>query len=146
MTHSIRISVGDWSNDGHGQYECFDIDSNKTLAELDAIDKTCKARLGFETGDIAYEYEEPRVRWSIVDSLIKAGYVFKDEDLDEDYDPETYEDRDDSDKGGLWVTAENCFYLWMHILQFLDPTFEFERLDENIPTLRSHIGYGCFGS
>ncbi|ALA47891.1 hypothetical protein ABE137_12035 [Brevibacillus laterosporus] len=63
MQHIIKIPIGDWSNDGHGQYKVFTIKSNYPVLSLqEAYKASCKLTgLQFNHGDNYAELPNNRI-------------------------------------------------------------------------------------
>lgn len=138
MTYTVKIPIGDWSNDGHGKCDYFYITSNKSASEIDAITARVHGVLGFRIGDICDEYEVMELDGEIIEHLTEAGFVLTKQHVE---DPAT----DD-----LFMTSEHVLHLWMDILKFIDPTFEYSMFDRDagvqLVDHRDIPGYGVFGS
>lgn len=99
----LKITIGDWSEDGHGVYEQFVFESNKTVKEVqDAYKASCKLTgLQFNHNDnytgivdnyrnyrndrqICTEYEDSEISEFALDILKEHGIIIDDDNLDED--------------------------------------------------------------
>lgn len=136
MKNQIRFPIGDWSHDGHGQCDWFIISSNKTVEEVREIHFKCNDVLGFEIGDICSEYGENTIPSTILKILHdnQVTKLFLSESI---HSPET------------------VVQLWLDILKYIDPSFEYEIENKKIPTIifggydnkKRHLynpGYGLY--
>lgn len=90
--HKIKIPIGDWSNDGHGRYKVFEIESNYPVHDLqEAYKESCRIvgiqfnhhyedYMGIEIDSyrsnerlICTEYEDSRLSEFAYDTLIDHG-------------------------------------------------------------------------
>lgn len=107
----IKITIGDWSQDGHNQYDESVFESNKTVEEIqDAYKASCKLtgiqfnhnedytglKLGYRSPFlICTEYEDSKISAEALEILKKHNVtVFIDDDNGDDEDPEYYLDQD----------------------------------------------------
>lgn len=141
LSNRVEFPVGDYSDDGHGRVSNYYIDTNKTIDELVIIHNKSKEVLGFDIGDIADEYQDAFIKSDIINQMDKAGFDWK---SCLDYDAERDDEISDVDVGDYEV-----FIIWVKLLQFIDPSFEYEVV--SLEDLQSFAwqncglpGYGCF--
>lgn len=132
--YQVKFPIGDWSDDGHGKCSWFIIKSNRDVNSLRELHFSCINTLGFDIGDICTEYGEDRISPEIIE-ILKETKIRS--DIDEDYSP------------------NEIFQLWLDILSYLDPTFNYVIERESIPSIifagydekKRHLnnpGYGLF--
>ncbi len=92
MQHKFYITIGDWSDDGHGKTDQFLYESNYEVGELQkAYKKSCK-KTGVKLHEVARDYEDGSVSPAIAKKLLKLGL---DENLIRgDEDDEYWEDNE----------------------------------------------------
>lgn len=162
MSNLIRFTLGSIYGSGHGKKEVYIVKSNLDGNHLSALHQVIKTELGFEIDELVGEYEECSLKPSIVETLHSLSL------LPEELKEELFENSEDlkikdfsftkekvaelySEMDYLYFeTIDNIFVLnlWLSILKFLDPSFEYEILgDDVIYNLNSNInppGYGLF--
>lgn len=162
MSNLIRFTLGSMYGSGHGKKEVYIVRSNLDGNHLVELHKVMKTELGFEIEEILGDYEERSLNPTIVESL--NSLLLLPQDLKEEL-FETAEDLNIKDFNFTkekvtelynkmdylyFETIDNIFVLklWLSILKFLDPSFEYEILgDDVIYNLNSDIsppGYGLF--
>lgn len=123
MSYSIiRFSVGD-QGDGHNQITHFNIVSNKTKEELVNAYAQRDTKLGFKFSLVCADCEENKITPEVKEKFFQLGISLK------DIDPE-------------YMCPDDFFTLWMRVLKFLEPSFEYQMLQtEKFPRTE---GYGCY--
>lgn len=148
MEYKFELSVGDWSNDGHGKTESFVVESNKEVEEIrEAYFQACD-ELGFSL-DGSYkktkatpcsEYEEYSMGIETIESLREFGL-----EITESQEEEWTED---------YVETEDMCDLVLAIIMKQDESVELRRIPrDDMPTLhfygydekKRHIGYFGYG-
>lgn len=135
--YQFCISIGDWSDDGHGKHEDFVVSSNVPVEIVREAHFAMKDKLGFSIEDICSEYED-----TVID--IKTTKIIKDLGFEFEY----YTDNGEAD-----MHDEAMARLWIFLLEKVDPNLKL-KIDD-IPTLHfygfddkrrhiSHVGYGLF--
>ena len=144
MKYKFKIEIGDPSKDGHNQSEDRIIESNKTIEEVrEAYDKSClltglvftsnkdiivnNEKLGWQhleysDRSVCTEYES----WNISEL---AQNILKDNNI------EVFDDEQDID------SLTNIF---LEFIKLSLPDFEYEIIQNIIPSLNLTIGYGLF--
>ncbi len=118
MTYLINFPVGDWSDDGHGKCDHFEVESNKSAQELREIHFSAIDKLGFDIGDICGSYEASELSIDIFDKLVAAGFDIQWQGENQDMEKYFY----DNDSRGMG--SEEVFNLWIDILKFIDKDLE----------------------
>lgn len=144
MSNLVKISIGDWSDDGHGKYEdfYFEVPDQFTKEILNENYVKNKEKFGFGLSDFAENYEDSTIPNKFLDILWEAGL-----------DKESVEvDADDTD-GTSTIFPSSMFEITMfmigHGLEGF--TYEVKELKEDFnmfswwsATEESGIGYGLF--
>ncbi len=140
-----KITVGDWSDDGHGKTETFIVDVvGASRKQMFDNYKRNVDRLGFDPQNIANEYEDSYWPREAVEKLQEVGFPFPEEfDIDDEY----YSD---------WLDLEMYVNLIMFFMtNGLNVAWGIVK-GEEMPTLiggydgyksdrhTSHFGYGYF--
>lgn len=147
-----KISIGDWSNDGHGKYEDFIIESNVDYKEIiAAYKKACEASgvsLHEGKGTSKYtvlcsEYEQHAVPHDAFEKLATIGIKlmeFCDCDHTQPY-----------DEAGEYTGYPSGFVqLFLAMAKTQLPDFKYGLVDDDIITInqtdgfREFMGYGLF--
>lgn len=150
LEYLIKFPIGDWSGNGHERCDWYVVKSNKPVEELREIHFSCKEKLGFTIGNLCEEYQEYRVDAVLSEKLLELGIL----DVVVDGPIEALI----LDKNGRYIPdgTEGLLKLWLEILKYLDPTFEYEIDNEKkIPCINfygpdsknRHLdtpGYGLF--
>lgn len=131
MKYKFKMSIGDWSNDGHGMHEDYLVSSNAPVEKVREAHFAMRDILGFSVEDICSGYEESEVETDVAEKLRTMGFEF------DEMDPET------------------MARLWVFLLGKTDPTLELKIMYDEVPTLHfygfdnqkrhiSFVGYGLF--
>ena len=131
QTYEIKLPIGDWSGDGHGQCEWYTIVSNKPVEQLREIH--FKSRDIFDIEDVFRDCDE----YGYGGDLPEWAEKFFDED------------------GYLEEGPDGMCELWVACLKAADPGLEVTILVDTTPMLPfygfdskkrhiPHIGYGLF--
>lgn len=132
--YKFRMSIGDWSNDGHGKHEDFVVESNAPVEVVREAHFVIKDVTGINIEKICRDYEDSSVPEEIVDELKDIGFEFE-------------------CPGGTY--PEEMANLWIFLLQKANPVLELKIIKDKIPTLHfygfdekkrhiSFVGYGLF--
>lgn len=167
--NQIKFILGDPSGDGHEKNDSFIVLSNLSTDVLTKVYNSCKTELGFDIRDIAGEYGERCIKASIFSTLISKGIITKEDNFYQDL-LETYKeykeeveldlegeelDLTQSDHiQGIYdcmrykyldsIDPQSLLYLWLNILKYLEPNFKYKVVQDTIPVISSHIGYGLY--
>lgn len=134
MDYKFRMSIGDWSNDGHGKHEDYIVMSNHPVERVREAHFRIKEVTGIDIENLCSDYEDSTIPSEVEDRLLVMGFEFECEGC-------TY--------------AEEFAYLWKFLLQKADPGLKLKFSDDDIPTLHfygfdekrrhiGHVGYGLF--
>ncbi len=115
MTHMIRFPIGDWSDDGHGKCEYFEVHSNHPVQHVREVHFKAPEVIGFNIGDMCRNYEECQLSTEVVTKLNAIGIDPNKFLLDGEIDPEDY-----------YMDYESLINIWLAILSYIDPTLELE--------------------
>lgn len=78
MKHSHRIVIGDWSDDGHGKTETFEIKSNLSKKEIEKAYQEGSKLVGFDMiKDICDSYEDSEFPKESYEKLVSLGCKVK---------------------------------------------------------------------
>lgn len=137
--YKFRMSIGDWSDDGHGKHSDFIIRSNFPVEVVREAHFAMENVLGFNIEDLCSEYEE-----TVID--IKTTKIIKDLGFDfEDY----------TEIGEAEMYASAMAKLWIFLLQKVNPELKLEIIKDEIPDFHFYgfdgqkrhigqVGYGLF--
>ena len=78
--HDIKFTLGDYSRDGHGQFDDYIVESNKPVEHLRELHFSCIETLGFDIGDMCRDYEDNQLDESIFD-ILREHNILDDESL-----------------------------------------------------------------
>ena len=141
----MKISFGDYYDDGHGKYVTLDMYCNRTVNELFEIEKKAEKKTGyrFQTNDdqrlgtttICSDYEDSSIKDEIVQDLISQGFDNIITYDDQEYPLHVLED-------GMDDFAE----FFMRWLKMADPDLQWRFADQDeIPhAVFNCRGYGMF--
>jgi len=158
------ITLGDWSDDGHGKIETFAFKTNKDADSIRKAYRASEKLTGISFGNkskehimykICTQYEESVISFNALEVLefhglsvchYVDGKAFDDLDFPEDC---FFENA--ADKSGLCVTNKDLFYLimWFIGLSLDDFIWEASKMPESIngywnEDLNEQWGYGMF--
>ena len=142
--YDIKFTLGDYSRDGHGQFDDYIVESNKPVEHLRELHFSCIETLGFDIGDMCRDYEDNQLDESIFD-ILREHNILDDESL---YLLQTnkYNIEDPDELLGIWLS----------ILIHLDPSLTLlVKTPDEIPSMhfygydekRRHLnnpGYGLY--
>jgi len=137
----VKLSIGDWSQDGHNQYEEFVYESNKSVEEIQEAYKASCALTGLQfnyiqdkenyTGlnlnwqdsdyddrQIAVEYESSHIS-KLAEEILKSHGI----DVWEGYDPQVYDFK--AEKCPI-QDEENFIDLWLQFVKLSLPDLKLE--------------------
>ena len=138
-THDVILTVGDWSRDGHNQFDQFRFRCNKNRKKVEAAYKTGAQMIGFDLTKYCTDYEDSHIPTAEIQKLSDAGARLpkwgeeNSTNLMEDLD--LYDLRDDS----FSVETELYAELYMAIAQVGDPDFVWQLVPTNFEN-EIHIG------
>lgn len=136
--YKFRMTIGDRSNDGHGLYKDFIIESNVPARAVRKAHFSMEDKLGFKIENICSNYEDNTIDSETTKAIEKLGYEFKDFDDDE-----------------VYMYPEEMIRLWIFLLKKIDTSLELKIVDDEIPYFDScesgedgghvgQVGYGLF--
>lgn len=137
--YQFRLTIGDWSRDGHGRSEDFLVISNAPVESVREAHYKIKDATGIDIESICSEYEEDEIDGETVEVLKRMGFQFE----------------NSSGMGDGIVNVPEMARLWVFLLQKADPTLELSMVEDEIPTLQFYgfdslgrhirgVGYGLF--
>ncbi|AQW88979.1 hypothetical protein pEaSNUABM50_00466 [Erwinia phage pEa_SNUABM_50] len=143
--HQFKVNIGDWSQDGHNQYDVLVLNSTKPVDEVQKAFKKAATDLHLLVNGrflIADEFEDCSLSEDHAEVLKNAGVKF--DDL-------VYNDGDDEEPNYIIEGSSDMTILVMRIAQ-LELDFEFEITNDAIPNFNGFwteeqmpsIGYGLY--
>ncbi len=138
--YSFILSIGDWSNDGHGKSEDFIVMSNTPVECVREAHYRIPETTGICFEALCSEYEENFIDDKNTEALKALGFEFKDQ----------------TGLGEQVMCPEEMARLWVFLLMKADPSLHLElKPEEKLPTLHfygsdskgrhiAQIGYGVF--
>jgi len=137
--YQFRLTIGDWSEDGHGKHEDFLIESTAPVEQVREAHFRIEAATGVNIEDICSNYGEDEIDGDTFEALQQMGFTFE----------------DSTGMGPEIINVNEMARLWLFLLQKADPTLELRIVEETVPTLhlcgydkkKRHIGsvgYGLF--
>jgi hypothetical protein len=132
------MSIGDWSDDGHGKYKDFIVQSNMPVEVVREAHFAMNDVTGINIENICNEYEETLVSAETTKIIRDLGFEF-------DY----------VDNGEADVYPEEMAQLWLFLLQKVNPELKLEIIKDEIPDFHFYgfdaknrhigqVGYGLF--
>lgn len=142
----ITLVLGDWSDDGHGKTEPFNILSNLNDEALLKAYKKGTKQLGFDLiKNSCNSNEDNAISQKHLDLLIKSGLTIKDLGITSDYDlkdaEEAFEEGNDE---GLSIHTEIYTNIFLFIVKLGDKNFQWELLKGELNPTINIGGYGLF--
>lgn len=131
----IYLTLGDWSNDGHGRTERFAIESNLPRSLFVEAYEAGASKLGVNVmRDVACDYEDGYISEEDLQKFRDAGFLFK---FESDF-PEENKDPEDG------LDQEQFVELFLFTVKQGDPSFVYKDVDLNAGNVNIG-GYGLFG-
>ena len=154
----LKIPIGDWSNDGHGQCDYYKVESNVLVEEVREAHFLIKEKTGIDVGKVCSEYQEPYLTFQTVETLINLGF---NTNLILDFDEKLFEKAKSANNPDYYegnadgVDSETIAHIWLFLLNKVNPEMNLKIIPEKEEMLvfygrdkkGRHInspGYGCF--
>ena len=116
----IQFDIGDWSKDGHGMSDSFNIISNLDVTVLRAAHLKFKKLYGVSIEDICYDSSR------IEESLYTTLYLLNVLNKDKYPSPAGIDWKSNQYKFGYYVgEPKDILDIWLNCLQLIDHTFEY---------------------
>lgn len=139
--YQFKMTIGDWSDDGHGRYEDFVVRSNVPVEQVREAHFRIKDVTGIDIESICSNYGEDEIGQDTVEQLQELGFEFENA----------------TGMGPGVTNPEEMARLWVFLLQKADPSLDLALVLTEIPMLHFHgfdnkkrhissIGYGLFHS
>ena len=139
MDIKFYMTIGDWSEDGHGKKARFLIQSNQCIQRVREAHFKIKSKTGIDIEAVCSEYGDDVVSADIVESLTLRGYdVTKDSGLGD---------------GG--ISPEEMMKIWLFLLMETEPSLKLKICEDEYPEFHFYgydekkrhiggVGYGLF--
>ena len=126
--YTFQYTVGDWSNDGHGQTDVFFLKSSETAQDLNAAFKAGVKVIGHDVTSMCDGYEDNTIPEEVAQAFIDVGVEF-----DEPY------------EGEVWVGPENIMDMVIATIKAGNPNITLEIVNcEDLAHTIGSVGYGCY--
>lgn len=136
--YKFRMSIGDWSDNGHGKHKDFIVESNEPVEVVRKAHFAMKDVLGFSIEDICSEYEDSVIDSETTKVIMELGYEFE-----------------DIDNGEAGMYPKEMAELWIFLLKKVDDNLELKIIEDEIPNFHFYgfdekkrhidfVGYGLF--
>ena len=108
QAHWFTVTVGDWSDDGHGKTDTHLINSSLSKHEMETAYKAGAKILGIDmVANLCEEYEDGTVDKGTVDAFKATGLDLY--NLSDKWDREEFDEIGKLSARGLWVA------MWLHV-------------------------------
>lgn len=138
--YQFTLTVGDWSRDGHNQFDTFTVVANVSLKEFQTAYKSGTKKLGVDIIEsLCCDYEDMSVPEDVVQKFIAAGlnpddlFIIKDVDVDVDVD-------EDDEKEYSLENSENWVDIIFAVVKLGNSTIECE-----VPNNNKNWNVGGYG-
>lgn len=121
-----NFAVGDIIGDGHGKFQEFRIESNKTKEEVQLAEEKIEGLFGFSPYNILKELEDNVLEQEYYDKLIELGFE-PDEDFDREY-----------------IFPKELVCIWKFMVEKADPKLKITICERPEQLNSGEIGYGLF--
>ena len=137
--YQIRLTIGDWSDDGHGRTADFIVNSNLPVEEVREAHFKIQETTGVDIESICSVYEEDEIDEESVEILKDMGF----------------QSSNCTGMGDGITNPAEMARLWVFLLQKAEPNLKLEIQNDDIPNLHfygldekgrhiSSVGYGLF--
>lgn len=137
--YQIKLTIGDWSSDGHGRTASFIVKSNLPVEAVREAHFKIEETTGIDIESICSNYEEDEIDEETVEALKDLGFQFS----------------NSTGLGDGITCPEEMARLWIFLLQKADRSLKLEIQNDDIPNLHfygfdekgrhiSSVGYGLF--
>lgn len=135
VPYNVTLTIGDWSDDGHGKTERFVINTNLTVDQIQQAYKAGSKKLGFNFVDeCCHDYEDNILNKNIVDKLMANG-------LDDHLKKEQYTLYLENEEAHSNTKLHSIIYCF--IVSLGNPKFTYEFLEQKVSNINID-GYGLF--
>lgn len=136
--YKFKMTIGDWSEDGHGKKETFLVESNYPVEKVREIHFAAPKVTGIDIESVCSNYDESALSDETIVKLEELEYSFN-----------------FFDEGFPIITPEEMFNIWAFLLKKTDPTLTLVICKEDYPEFHFYgfddksrhigaIGYGLF--
>lgn len=116
----IQFDIGDWSKDGHGMSDSFNIISNLDVTVLREAHFKFKELYGIDIGNICYDSSY------IKQSLYTTLYLLNTLNKDKYPSPAGIDWKSNQYKYGYYINEpKDILDIWLNCLQLINPVFEY---------------------
>ncbi len=133
--HTIKLTVGDWSHDGHGMSNSYNIECNLSSKQVETAYNKASKTLGFDFITLFDEYECCSLEGKFARKLLDSG--FKDPEFQKSY-------NDDPKDTSYSVYSDVYVKIYMWIAKLSNGTLEYKFVDSKNELQIG--GYGLFSS
>jgi hypothetical protein len=133
--YKIKLTMGDWSHDGHGLTEHVMVMCNLTATQLQQAYKRGCEKVGFDfTRDVAASYEDNVLPQGLLKKLEEQGFVPKEfaSEWADPYDGEKFR-----------LGPDNFWQIWMFVAGLSSTLLDYEEVTGDFTDVRIG-GYGLF--
>lgn len=142
MLNTIKIVVGDWSQDGHNNTEDFYIKTNVAVDVLQDIFTENSKKLEFNLRSYCTDYEDNEIPTEDLMSVLnKLSVNIEELELDDFYD-----DDEEDEEEKYYFNPESWFKLFCHICKYEQPTLIIEHVSVLYANTIEIGGYGLFSN
>ena len=156
--YTFKMPIGDWSDDGHGQCDYFQVESDVPVEEVREAHFLIKEKTAIDIGNVCSEHQEPYLMFEDVRKLLDLGF---NKDLISDFDEELFEkakaenEPDYYEENADGVDSETVAHIWLFLLNKVNPDMNLKIIPDKEEMLVFYgsdkkgrfiesPGYGCF--
>lgn len=144
--YTFSLPIGDWSDDGHGECEYYNITSNKPVEQVREAHYKIEEVTGINIEHICQDYEDTDIAADTVAELRELGFSFRIADVQYEADEQGSITADAWLMANLWVfllvkaDSELVLVLGNRPKEVMLPFYGFDEKKRHI----SFVGYGVF--
>lgn len=140
------MPIGDWSNDGHGMYDVYKIESNKPIQDVFDTHFMINDKTGINLDEVCREYGNPYLKEHVAKRLVELGF------FGSLIDGEASDSYTIDEDGDYKMYSYGLAKLWIFLLRLADLELKLTIVPDDLPVLRGwnngrfveFSGYGVF--
>jgi hypothetical protein len=136
--NKYKLTIGDWSGDGHEKTEIIFLETNRSSKEIDELYKKSASLTGIEFKKLFKDYEEYSLNKDVIEAFQKHGINIS--NCLEEYEIEEFEESPEE----FGFSVDSAVKLFIEYLKLSDSELIINVVNDQTEELNIRFGYGLF--